>query len=186
LSVCTTLALASWGCGSSEKAEFTWDAVRTCLTQRGISEIEGVPPSGAYAPPAVVPLNFGDAPGGWLMADVRGKQMLWLFFYGDPSEAEHAASEPKAHDPRPPRTKANVIYIFSKRQTLDDSALLESCLATPFERSAREGAPRSTRSASSCRTTLQPPALSLRNSRLRDFLHRLSLSLAVPHETAFS
>ena len=137
LSVCTTLALASCGCGSSEKAEFTWDGVRSCLTKRGISEIEGVPPSGAYAPPAVVPLNFGDAPGGWLMADIRGKQTLWLFFYGDTSEAEHAASEPKAHDPRPPRTKGNVIYIFSKQQTLDDSALLESCLATPFERSAR-------------------------------------------------
>ena len=103
--------------------------MRSCLADNGISKFDGVPPTGPYEPPDIMPLNFGDAPGGWFIAYMSGEQELQVFFYGDTVEAERterdASSAPYAG---PVGTRGNVIYCYRERPTMEQARVLESCL----------------------------------------------------------
>jgi hypothetical protein len=79
-----------------------------------------------------MPLNFGDRPGGWLIAHMSGGQALEVFFYGDAVGAERAQRE--ASFPLgagPVRTIGNVIYGYRKQPTGEQADVLESCLRVP-------------------------------------------------------
>jgi len=115
-----------------ESAVLTWKRVRSCLADNGISNFDGVPPTGPYEPPRVMPLNFSDAPGGWFVAYMSGGQELQVFFYGDAVEAERAerdaSSAPYAG---PVGTRGNVIHRFRERPTMEQARVLESCVPVP-------------------------------------------------------
>ena len=52
-----------------------------CLVESGVREFDELRQPGPTWPPEVMPLNFGDAPGGWLIAHMNGDQELAVFFY---------------------------------------------------------------------------------------------------------
>jgi hypothetical protein len=129
---CAALSLAGCGGGSDDRTATAWDRVHTCFANSGmISKLDGVPPTGTYAPPDVMPLNFGDAPGGWLIADMARSQRLAVFFYGDTAEAKRAEEGARSPDTRPGGAMGNVIYVFDQQPTSEESGLLKACLDTP-------------------------------------------------------
>jgi hypothetical protein len=125
---CAALSLAACGGGSDEHTATAWDGVRSCLAGKGIVKLDGIPPNGPYQPPELMPLNFGDAPGGWLVADMAGGQRLGVFFYGDAAAAKRAVEDARSPDTRPVGTTGGVIYVFDQQPTSAERALLRSCL----------------------------------------------------------
>ena len=65
------VALAGCGGGADENEASAWSGIRDCLVESGIREFDEIPPTGPYMPPEVMPVNFGDAPGGWLIAHMN-------------------------------------------------------------------------------------------------------------------
>jgi hypothetical protein len=64
------VALAGCGGGADENEASAWSGIRDCLVESGIREFDEIPPTGPHMPPEVMPVNFGDAPGGWLIAHI--------------------------------------------------------------------------------------------------------------------
>jgi hypothetical protein len=91
------VALAGCGGGADENEASAWCGIRDCLVESGIREFDEIPPTGPHMPPEVMPVNFGDAPGGWLIAHMNADQELAIFFYDSATEAE------RANDEAPPR-----------------------------------------------------------------------------------
>jgi hypothetical protein len=124
---CAALLLAGCG-GRSVDTETPWDRMDGCLADKGVLKLVGIPPTGSYAPSEEVPLNFADAPGGWLIADLAGGQKLGVFFYDDAAAAKRAQADVRSPDTRPGGTMGNVIYVFDEKPTPEERALLQSCL----------------------------------------------------------
>ena len=83
-------------------------------------------------PPQVMPLNFGNAPGGWLIAHMNGDQELAVFFYGSASEAERAKGEaPDFPDAMAVRRRGSLLYGFRASPTPEQVDIAEHCLALP-------------------------------------------------------
>jgi hypothetical protein len=127
---CAALALTACGGRSEDNTATAWDRVRSCLADEGIVKFDGIPPTDPHGMPDVMPLNFGDAPGGWLIANMASGQRMEVFFYGDAADAMRAKEEARSPDTRPVGTMGNVIYLFDEQPTSEESALLHSCLDT--------------------------------------------------------
>ena len=125
---CAALALTGCGGRSDDHTATAWDRVRSCLADKGAMKLDGVPPTGPHGVPNVMPLNFGDAPGGWLIAHMAGGQRLGVFFYGDAAAAKRAKEDASSPDTRPVGTMGNSIYVFDEQPTSEETALLTSCL----------------------------------------------------------
>jgi hypothetical protein len=77
-----------------------------------------------------MPLNFGDAPGGWLIAHMNGDQELAVFFYGTASEAERAKDEaPHFPDAMAVSTRGSLLYGFRAPPTPEQVDIAQHCLA---------------------------------------------------------
>jgi hypothetical protein len=88
-----TVALAGCGGGTDENEVSAWSGARDCLVESGVRSFDEIPPTGPYMPPEVMPVNFTEAPGGWLIAHLNGDQELAVFFYGSAAQAERAKDE---------------------------------------------------------------------------------------------
>jgi hypothetical protein len=129
----TTTIVALAGCGgeADENEASAWSGVRSCLVESGLMDFDEVPPTGLYSPPEVMPLNFGDAPGGWLIADVNEDQELAVFFYGSAAEAERAKDEaPHFPDAMAVSRRGSLLYGFRASPTPEQVDIAEHCLPT--------------------------------------------------------
>jgi hypothetical protein len=120
------------GCNSDagENDGSAWSGVRECLVESGVRELDETPPTEPYMPPEVMPLNFGDAPGGWLIAHMNGDQELAVFFYDSAAEAERAKDEaPHFPDAMPVRRRGSVLYGFRAPPSPEQVVITEHCLA---------------------------------------------------------
>ena len=132
LTLFTTAIVALSGCGggTDENEASAWSGVRDCLVESGVRSFDEVPPTGSYMPPEVMPLNFGDAPGGWLIAHMNGDQVLAVFFYGSAAEAERAEDEaPDFPDAMAVSRRGSVLYGFRASPTPEQVDIAEHCLA---------------------------------------------------------
>ena len=121
------VALAGCGGGADENEASAWSGVRDCLVQHGVREFDESPPTGPYMPPEVMPLNFGDAPGGWLIAHMNGDQELAVFFYDSATEAERAKDEaPHFPDAMAVSTRGSLLYGF-RAPPSNEGAVGASC-----------------------------------------------------------
>ena len=130
----TTAIVGLAGCGgdADENEASAWSGVRDCLVGSGVSEFDEIPPTGPYMPPEVMPLNFGDAPGGWLVAHMNGDQELAVFFYGSAAEAERAKDEaPHFPDAMAVSRRGRLLYGFRAPPTPEQVDIAEHCLALP-------------------------------------------------------
>jgi hypothetical protein len=130
----TTAIVALAGCGgdADENEASTWSGVRGCLVESGVRNFDEVPPTGLYSPPEVMPLNFGEAPGGWLIAHMNGDQELAVFFYDSAAEAERAKDEaPHFPDAMAVSRRGRVLYGFRASPTPEQVDIAEHCLALP-------------------------------------------------------
>jgi hypothetical protein len=101
-----------------------WSSVRDCLVESGVRSFDEIPPTGPYMPPEVMPLNFSEAPGGWLIAHLNGDQELAVFFYGSAAQAERAKDEALHFpDAMAVSRRGSVLYGFVRRRHLSRSAL---------------------------------------------------------------
>jgi len=129
----TTTIVALAGCGgeADENEASAWSGVRSCLVESGLMDFDEVPPTGLYSPPEVMPLNFGDAPGGWLIADVNEDQELAVFFYGSAAEAERAKDEaPHFPDAMAVSRRGSLLYGFRASPKPEQVDIAEHCLPT--------------------------------------------------------
>ena len=134
LTLFTTAIVALTGCGggTDENEASAWSGVRDCLVESGARSFDEVPPTGSYMPPEVMPLNFGDAPGGWLIAHMNGDQELAVFFYGSASEAERAKDEaPDFPDAMAVSRRGSLLYGFRASPTPEQVDIAQHCLALP-------------------------------------------------------
>jgi len=130
----TTAIVALAGCGGDADGNeaSAWSGVRDCLVESGVREFDETPPTEPYMPPEVMPLNFGDAPGGWLIAHMDGDQELAVFFYGSDAEAERAKDEaPHFPDAMAVSRRGSVLYGFRASPTPEQVDIAEHCLALP-------------------------------------------------------
>jgi hypothetical protein len=130
----TTALVALAGCGSDadENQALAWSGVRGCLVESGVREFDETPPTELYSPPEVMPLNFGDARGGRLIAHMNGDQELAVFFYGSAAEAERAKDEaPHFPDAMAVNRRGSVLYGFSAPPTPEQVDIADHCLALP-------------------------------------------------------
>src|SRR6186997_1315960 len=126
------VALAGCGSGADENEASAWSGVRGCLAESGIKNFDEVPPTGLYSPPEVMPLKFGDAPGGWLLAHMNGDQELAVFFYGSAAEAERAKDEaPQFPDAMAVNRTGRLLYGFRAPPTPEQVDIAEHCLGLP-------------------------------------------------------
>ena len=124
------VALAGCGGGADENEASAWSGVRDCLVESGIREFDEIPPTGPQMPPEVMPVNFGDAPGGWLIAHMNAAQELAIFFYDSATEAERAKDEaPHFPDAMAVSTRGSVLYGFRAPPTREQVDIAERCLA---------------------------------------------------------
>ena len=131
-SLFTTVIVALAGCGGGvdENEASAWSGIRDCLVDSGIREFDETPPTGPYMPPEVMPLNFGDAPGGWLIADMSGDQELAVFFYDSATEAERAKNEaPDFPDAMAVSRRGSLLYGFRAPPTPEQVDIAQHCLA---------------------------------------------------------
>ncbi len=134
LALFTTAIVVLTGCGggADENEASAWSGVRDCLVENGARSFDEIPPTGSYMPPQVMPLNFGNAPGGWLIAHMNGDQELAVFFYGSASEAERAKGEaPDFPDAMAVRRRGSLLYGFRASPTPEQVDIAEHCLALP-------------------------------------------------------
>ena len=127
----TTAVVALAGCGGDgdENEASAWSGVRSCLVESGIRKFDEVPPTGLSSPPEVMPLNFGDAPGGWFIAHMNGDQELAVFFYDSAAEAERAKDEaPHFPDAMAVSRRGSLLYGFGAPPTPEQVDLAEHCL----------------------------------------------------------
>ena len=130
----TTAIVALAGCGgdADENEASAWSGVRGCLVESGVRSFDEVPPTGLYSPPEVMPLNFADAPGGWLIAHMNGGQELAVFFYGSRAEAPRAKDEaPHFPDAVAVSRTGSVLYGFGVSPTPEQIDIAKHCLALP-------------------------------------------------------
>ena len=129
----TTAIVALAGCGGADENEASaWRGVRDCLVESGVRSFDEIPPTGSYMPPEVMPVNFGDAPGGWLIAHMNGDQELAVFFYGSASEAERAKDEaPHFPDAVAVSRRGSLLYGFRASPTPEQVDIAQHCLAPP-------------------------------------------------------
>jgi len=128
----TIVALAGCGSGAEENEASAWSGVRGCLAESGIKSFDEVPPTGPYSPPEVMPLNFGDAPAGWLVAHMNGDQELAVFFYSSAAEAERAKDEaPHFPDAMAVSRRGRLLYVFRAPPTPEQVDIAEHCVALP-------------------------------------------------------
>jgi len=129
----TTAIVALSGCGGGEEIEASaWSGVRDCLVESDVREFDETPPTEPYMPPEVMPLNFGDAPGGWLIAHMSGDQELAVFFYDSATEAERAKNEaPHFPDTMVVSRRGSLLYGFRGPRTPEQVDIAEHCLALP-------------------------------------------------------
>jgi hypothetical protein len=128
----TTAIVALAGCGADENKASPWSGIRDCLVESGVREFDEIPPTGPHMPPEVMPVNFGDAPGGWLIAHMNGDQELAVFFYDSATEAERAKNE--AHDfpdAMAVSRRGSLLYGFRAPPTPEQVDIAEHCLALP-------------------------------------------------------
>ncbi len=126
------VALAGCGGDAGENEPSAWSGVRTCLVESGITNFDEVPPTGLSSPPEVMPLNFGDAPRGWLIAHMNGDQELAVFFYDSAAEAQRAKDEaPHFPDAMAVGRSGSLLYGFRAPPTPEQIAIAEHCLALP-------------------------------------------------------
>ena len=126
------VALAGCGSGADDNETSAWSGVRGCLAESGIKSFDEVPPTGPYSPPEVMPLNFGDAPAGWLVAHMNGDQELAVFFYGSAAEAERAKDEaPHFPDAMAVSRRGRLLYVFRAPPTPEQVDIAEHCVALP-------------------------------------------------------
>ena len=126
------VALAGCGGGTDENEASAWSGVRDCLVESGVRSFDEIPPTGSYMPPEVMPLNFGDAPGGWLIAHMNGDQELAVFFYGSASEAERVKDEaPDFPDAVAVSRRGSLLYGFRASPTPEQIDIAQHCLALP-------------------------------------------------------
>ena len=124
------VALAGCGGGANENEATAWSGIRDCLAESGIREFDETPPTEPYKPPEVVPLSFGDAPGGWLIAHMDGDQELAVFFYGSAAEAERVKDEaPHLSDAMAVSRRGSVLYGFRTPPTPEQVDIADHCLA---------------------------------------------------------
>ena len=131
-SLFTTVIVALAGCGGGvdENEASAWSGIRDCLVDSGIREFDETPPTGPYMPPEVMPLNFGDAPGGWLIAHMSGDQELAVFFYDSATEAERAKNEaPDFPDAMAVSRRGSLLYGFRAPPTPEQVDIAQHCLA---------------------------------------------------------
>ena len=118
--------------GADENEASAWRGVRDCLVESGVRSFDEIPPTGSYMPPEVMPVNFGDAPGGWLIAHMNGDQELAVFFYGSASEAERAKDEaPHFPDAVAVSRRGSLLYGFRASPTPEQVDIAQHCLAPP-------------------------------------------------------
>jgi hypothetical protein len=130
----TTAIVALAGCGgdADENEASAWSGVRGCLVESGVRSFDEIPPTGLYSPPEVMPLNFGNAPGGWLIARMSGDQELAVFFYRNATEAERAKDEaPHFPDAMAVSRSGSLLYGFRAPPTPEQVDIAEHCLALP-------------------------------------------------------
>jgi hypothetical protein len=127
------VALAGCGGGTDENEASAWSGVRDCLVDSGVvREFDESPPTGPYMPPEVMPLNFGDAPGGWLIAHMNGDQELAVFFYDSATEAQRAKDEaPHFPDAMAVSRRSSLLYGFRAPPTPEQVDIAEHCVALP-------------------------------------------------------
>jgi hypothetical protein len=126
------VALAGCGGEADENEASAWSGVRSCLVESGIRNFDEVPPTGLYSPPEVMPLNFGDAPGGWLIAHMNGDQELAVFFYDSAAEAQRAKDEaPHFPDAMAVSRSGSLLYGFRASPTPEQVVIAVDCLALP-------------------------------------------------------
>jgi len=126
------VALAGCGSGADDNETSAWSGVRGCLAESGIKSFDEVPPTGPYSPPEVMPLNFGDAPAGWLVAHMNGDQELAVFFYSSAAEAERAKDEaPHFPDAMAVSRRGRLLYVFRAPPTPEQVDIAEHCVALP-------------------------------------------------------
>ena len=122
------VALAGCGGGVDENEASAWSGIRDCLVDSGIREFDETPPTGPYMPPEVMPLNFGDAPGGWLIAHMSGDQELQ--FLDSATEAERAKNEaPDFPDAMAVSRRGSLLYGFRAPPTPEQVDIAQHCLA---------------------------------------------------------
>ena len=134
LTLVTTANVALAGCGgdTDENEASAWSGVRDCLVGSGVSEFDEIPPTGPYMPPEMIPLNFSEAPGGWLIAHMNGDQELAVFFYSSAAEAERAKDEALHFpDAMAVSRRGSVLYGFRASPTLEQVDIAQHCLALP-------------------------------------------------------
>jgi hypothetical protein len=125
-----TVALAGCGGGTDENEVSAWSGVRDCLVESGVRSFDEIPPTGPYMPPEVMPLNFGETPGGWLIAHLNGDQELAVFFFGSAAEAERAKDEAlQFPDAMAVRRRGSLLYGFRAPPTPEQVGIAEHCLA---------------------------------------------------------
>jgi hypothetical protein len=123
------VALAGCGGGAEENEASAWSGIRDCLVGSGIREFDEIPPTGPHMPPEVMPVNFGDAPGGWLIAHMSGDQELAVF-YDSATEAERAKDEaPYFPDAMAVSRRGSLLYGFRAPPTPEQVDIAEHCLA---------------------------------------------------------
>ena len=128
----TTAIVALAGCGgdADENEASAWSGVRSCLVESGVRNLDEVPPAGPHGVPDVMPLNFGDAPGGWLIAHMNGDQELAVFFYESTTQAERAKDEaPHFSDAMAVSRRGSVLYGFRTPPTPEHVDIADHCLA---------------------------------------------------------
>ena len=124
------VALAGCGGGADENEASAWSGIRDCLVESGIREFDEIPPTGPHMPPEVMPVNFGDAPGGWLIAHMNADQELAIFFYDSATEAERAKDEaPHFPDAMAVSRRGSVLYGFRTPPTPEQVDIADHCLA---------------------------------------------------------
>lgn len=126
------VALAGCGGGADDNEPSAWSGVRDCLVESGVREFDETPPTEPYMPPEVMPLNFGDAPGGWLIAHMSGDQELAVFLYDSATEAERAKNEaPHFPDAMTVSRRGSLLYGFRAPPTPEQIDIAAHCLALP-------------------------------------------------------
>jgi hypothetical protein len=124
------VALAGCGGGADENEASAWSGIRDCLVESGIREFDEDSADGPHMPPEVMPVNFGDAPGGWLIAHMNADQELAIFFYDSATEAERAKDEaPHFPDAMAVSTRGSLLYGFRAPPTPQQVDIAEHCLA---------------------------------------------------------
>jgi hypothetical protein len=134
LALVTTAIVVLTGCGggTDENEASAWSGVRDCLVESGVREFDESPQTEPYMPPEVMPLTFGDAPGGWLIAHMSGDQELTVFFYDSATEAERAKNEaPHFPDAMVVSRRGSLLYGFRASPTSEQVDIAEHCLALP-------------------------------------------------------